>query len=239
MPLASITSPESLSASSADSPFGFSLFHYVKNWGEDAIFHLIFFALVFLLVVKTPIQSTKLKMFVYTLGIMATAAISSSMILALPAGAAGYFSNPGMWICLTLIGTLGAPIIFFKNWSIGKQACAVMVVFSVATLVEKDVWAVPNKLFNQISFLKNVSNYDAEKESTSNAIVNKTMIGKMNYQIQAARSGENVKLITHVSPQFTEFWKQNEICWVQSFALPAITSIPMLRGLPPFLLTVI
>ena len=52
-------------------------------------------------------------------------------------------------------------------------------------------------------------------------------------EVETASKEHGRDYLIFVKPDFSGFWKQLDICWAQSFVLPALTAQPMLRGLPP------
>ncbi len=223
----------SFGAASGENQIAISPFHYLANWQKDAVFHLILTIVTGVLVWKSLPENPRMKLVVFSFATMLVAAITSSMLLALPAGAEGYFANPGMWISLVLIGMLIPPMSIADAWPLRKQsAIAVLTLFAV-TLVDTDRWRVGDRIESDFALIRNAAAEAAQDPSPSRSLVSSSILGLIKKQVLAAASTNKGNLLVFMSPEFHEFWAQNEICWAQSFVVPALTAQPMLKGLPP------
>ena len=66
-------------------------------------------------------------------------------------------------------------------------------------------------------------------QSTEVAQLNLDLVAQINRTV----ASEGRDFAVFIAPGLDKFWEQNEICWAQSFLIPALTSQPLLKGLPP------
>ncbi|MEM7069983.1 MAG: hypothetical protein AAF478_13980, partial [Pseudomonadota bacterium] len=195
--------------------------HFLFEWREVAIFHIILVALTGASVLKHVRQSPESPILVIALFLMALASLTSSLLLKLPAGAAIYFANPGMWICVILIGmTMPAPS-WAKDLSPPRQILIAFAVFVAISVGEKERWRAVSEIELRLSV-------DSALAADQPA-VNLTIAEQVQNQIDEIGR----EFLVFIGPEFEEFWKQTDICWAQSFVIPALTGQTMIRGLPP------
>lgn len=195
-----------------------SPFHFLSEWPQVALFHIILTALTGLVVIKYADWETVSGRVFVGLFVTALAALGSSMLVKLPAGAAMFFANPGMWICiLLLVVLLPAP-----KWAEGKSPS---VQFAIALMVFTAIAGVEKERWQALKSLKAENTFPSSKASQQNS--------KLIVQINNAVEKNGRSFFVFVSPQFHDFWSQNDICWAQSFVVPGLTGQPMLKGLPP------
>ena len=222
----------SFGAAGGENQIVISPFHYLVNWQKDAVFHLILTVATGVLVWKNLPVDRRLKLVIFSFVIMVIAAITSSMLLGLPAGAEGYFANPGMWISLVLFGMLIPPMSIAERWTLQKQSVIAVAALFAATLVDNDRWQLGDRLESDLGLIQAAAGR-GQHPSPSKSLVESSMLGLLKKQVLASANLNKGDLIVFVSPEFREFWGQNEICWAQSFVVPALTAQPMLKGLPP------
>lgn len=195
--------------------------HFLFTWPQEALFHAVLTGITGVVVLKTVNWSSKSGRVIISLYAMAVAALISSMLVELPAGAAMFFANPGMWICILLFVVLLPAPQWPQTTTSGIQFATAMVTFIAISAVEKERW----RAFEQLG--------DADKYTDGGSAQVAKLNSELRSQIEGFIASNGRNFVVYVSPDFDNFWNQNDICWAQSFVIPALTGQPMLSGLPP------
>ena len=194
--------------------------HFLFERREQALFYIVLAAVTGLVIWRFMNGRNGSWRVIVPLYLMALAAVFASLLLKLPAGAAIYFVNPSMWICILLL----AALLPGPSWAGNKTPTALFVIALAAFIglsaVEKDRWFAVESLIAQPS----------ANESSAAEIFRLNASISNQIEKQIAESGRG--FLVFVSPDFDAFWGQNEICWAQSFVIPGLTGQPMLKGLP-------
>ncbi|MEM9332390.1 MAG: hypothetical protein AAGA53_13760 [Pseudomonadota bacterium] len=192
--------------------------HFLFEWQQQAVFHIVLTLVTGIVMWRFFKPENHRKRLILPLFAMALAATVSSLLLELPAGAAIYFANPGMWICMLILGALLPVPDGFSRLPRKAQSAIVLIALIGIGLAEKDRWRAI------------LGERQTEATVASNAVqIHRQLAEQMDKQV--ALFGR--EFLVYISPAFTEFWKLNRICWAQSFVVPALTGQPMLKGLPP------
>ena len=206
--------------------------HFLFEWRKEAIFHIILTVVTMFILFKNLPSKSSERNIAFALAIMAVAALVSSLLLKLPAGAAIYFANPGMWICILIIGLTAPMPERITHLPATRQAMLSLILLSAIVLIENDRWKAIDKYQNNIAALEGAAPTVASDGSIATHLANNTMLGKMTAHVDGfAQEGRNP--LIYVTPDFEEFWSQNKYCWAQAMTMPALAARPMLIGLPP------
>jgi hypothetical protein len=194
---------------------------YLFDWHQQALFHIVLTGVTGLVIWKqTKLDNGSWKI-PCALFPMVLAATISSLLLDLPAGAASYFANPGMWICILLLAALLPVPAILSGMKAVPQMTFALLLFSGLSFMEKDRWKAMGMLAgaNEKQYSKNEDLIRLNQRIVQEA--------------ETVSKEHGRDYLIFVKPDFSGFWKQLDICWAQSFVLPALTAQPMLRGLPP------
>ncbi len=189
-------------------------FHFLFRYPRAGIVHLLVSAAAFLFVAQAWRRGIEPARHELALLVMILAAFVSSELLALPAGAALYFANPGLWGAVIAIAAFSLPS---QAQHRSPGVWAAIGLLAIACIVDG-------------TRLASVGNYradllvvtDPEKGASRRAMV------ALLADAGAPRKG----LAAYVSPDMPVFWSAIP-CWADAFFIQAAAATPLLAGRPP------
>lgn len=194
--------------------------NYLFEWTEQSLFYILLTFATAMFLWKYSDLTQHQSTMEFSLMLMALAALASSLLLELPAGAASYFANPGMWICILILATtLPTPTWAKRIKPINQNAIAVLFLIGLAA-AEKDRWVG----FDRLKDLASLSQSKGATEKLHMRIIQHS---------DAFRDTHGSNFLIAIGSDFDGFWDRKQTCWAQSFVVPALTSQPMINGLPP------
>lgn len=186
------------------------------EYPKAAAFHVAFVAVMLWLLFRHRPEAEGPRALTLALATMMLAALASSMLLALPAGAALYFANPAIWAGLCLIPLLGLVPRGFRNASGRVQTFLVVAGLALVIVAERDMRVGPERLLEIRERVATGSGDDVVSGSPLGPIV------------LAASRADGV----YVASGPSAFWTISEVCWSTALAIPAISGTPLLAGIP-------
>ena len=217
------------------------LFTYVRDyplWAYVAIGVMVFFALVGSLIYKrsAPSERTAIELFFA----LALASFVPAMIIHAPGGSAGYFLDVIIWVAIVFI----AYNLESFWWAPRLISPGLLIAIILGS------WAVaPGKLrawenFEmRVASLAGAETQQIERSGGSLFLAWATLRAAAEripetYGAQAARLlkervGYGTRTLVFIPPSNEAFWHLSSDCVAQSFFVPALVALPMIKGLPP------
>ena len=127
-------------SSGSDGNFKLSPFHFLFDWREQALFYIVFVAIVGMVIAKFADYGRTAGNVFLSLYVMALAGLCVSLLLMLEAGAAIYFADPGMWAGILILASLLPALRWFEGKPFKMQFVLALLVFIGLAALEKDRW---------------------------------------------------------------------------------------------------
>jgi hypothetical protein len=195
-----------------------------------------------------------------TVLVLLVASVVPAMLLFYPAGAQYYFLNVGTWLGIVLFaGAVLLPLVerLDRPWVAVPVVLLVGVVALAATpkkagsvrsfhrlIATLNAQAAKGKLSDETESGQAegelLSERTAHREPSSFEQLNSlatnlesTFGGRLKRTLDGANLSAATSVLVFVPPSLMEFWTLNQVCFADSFLIPALFGVPMLNGLPP------
>lgn len=189
-------------------------FHFLMNYPRPALVQAIASMIAIALALSAWRRGQLPTRREFALVVMILAALASSELLNLPAGAAQYFANPGLWCAILVIAAFLRP----AEWMQSRQGLAAAVaVLAIACGIDGARLASVREYRNDLQMAS-----DGEVSP-----VRRTMAEAL-WGAGAPRRD----LAAYVDPTVPGFWTTRP-CWGDAFFIQAATATPVLAGQPP------
>ncbi len=213
----------------------FSPFSFLIEHQRVAIFHIIITFIAFLYLGYFLPGEFSLKVLYGSMLIMSLAATASSLLLELEGGNAYYFANPGIWAAILLISSVGPASTNPNSLAIQHQLTLASMILLLVVVINPDRWKFAEKLssgYTRIEQAARSYSPGSHADSLSALLSKNTVLGKIASEIDDIKSKKE-DFAVFVAPEFRAYWQLARYCWAQPFYIPALTAIPLVKGLPP------
>ena len=191
---------------------------------------------------------------VEVLGVLALGSLVAGLVLRLGAGAAYYFLNVGVWMAIVIAaGGFLLPRLAAASWQ--PAMTAVMIALVAAVILSSSdkrqagsrLIALASTIDARVQDLNGVTPVSSSApprlfaflspgDSIRSGIadgIRHTPGGRLDQRLIAAATGEVRVDAVYVPPADTAFWRMQKLCTAAPFFVPALSSLPMVLGLPP------
>jgi hypothetical protein len=168
-----------------------------------------------------------------------------ALTLRINGGSAYYFLNIGAWVALvfisaslllvierighsSLVALLACAVFLVATYGVSEKRNALDSVATVLAKIEKAVGQtnVVTCGHNDVTCLLSALNDVASYYPSSNG-------AKLENALRNAAASDERDTLVYIPPGFTAFWDIKEICSVVPLAIPGLSGLPMINGLPP------
>jgi hypothetical protein len=191
---------------------------------------------------------------VEVLGVLALGSLVAGLVLRIGAGAAYYFLNVGVWMAIVIAaGGFLLPRLAAARWQPAMTAVMIALVAAVI-LFSPDkrqagsrLIALASTIDGRVQDLNGVTPVTSDAStglfaflSPNDSIrrriadgIRRTPGGLLHARLMAAATAGTRVDAVYVPPTDTAFWRMQKLCTAAPFFVPALSSLPMVLGLPP------
>lgn len=193
-------------------------FAYHQQYGSQADYHIIWTLIVSWAALRHRAQLMEHAWLSCGLLAGVWAALVASLLLNLEAGAQYYFGNPGIWLGLILLGLLRWPDVERRTW-LRRSRVWLVGVIAVLGIANEDTLRVAPESFAKM------------RAELRTAPLNAQPFAPV---WQAAQSAQAAGVVALFVPPTQPVWQTRDpFCWQVSLGIAALSSVPLIHGLPP------
>jgi hypothetical protein len=237
---------------SAASPSIIDPLHFLFTYPDAAWPNIIVITLMLAVaVVLWRMTKNPQRLVIEILVVLMLVSIASGLLLRMPAGAAYYFINVGVWLAMTFAaGAVLSPGLVVLERPIRKISTVAILTAILALLSDSHFRNGPSKLLALLSGLEGQDQQRQWRPSSVKSWVSlfapydphRTLIadrvrhsvgGQLRQSLVEAGLPGSRDMAVFVPPGNTAFWNLQHECTAQPFFVPASVSAPMINGLQP------